>query len=394
MKLKGLGAKEKVKVFVDGKLVAKGKANKKGVFEGTVPGQAQGRRAQAQGGRAVQEPRRHHDLPGRPLTMRPDRPPRRRGPHDLGGRAGHRRRHVGSGRGGRLLGAERRDRRGRPRLARRRHRPGLQPRPGAATSPRRSSAGPGFSLTYVQRQPGFVCRINGAPASDPCVNTPPADAYWGLWWSDGKSGSWTYSSVGRRVADRPGRRLRRVRLAERRPDPPGVPADAHTPAPRRPPRRRPPRRRPVGGGSGGGRRRRRWPRRRRPTPKPSATPTAKPSTKPPATSTTTPTPTATAVRRPAPARRARARRASSASASHVHANPGAVRRRPAHSVRLDERRGHTLGSASTSPRTAPDASPARRGGALPAWVVPLVLVALAAGGGAAYLLRRRHRPSP
>ncbi|MDX6371065.1 MAG: hypothetical protein QOD98_53, partial [Nocardioidaceae bacterium] len=44
--------------------------------------------------------------------------------------------------------------------------------------------GAGFALTYVQRQPGFVCRINGQPASDPCVNTPPSDAYWGLWWSD------------------------------------------------------------------------------------------------------------------------------------------------------------------------------------------------------------------
>ena len=46
----------------------------------------------------------------------------------------------------------------------------------------------GFPLTYVQRQPGFVCRVSGAPASDPCVNTPPASAYWSLWWSDGKSG--------------------------------------------------------------------------------------------------------------------------------------------------------------------------------------------------------------
>jgi hypothetical protein len=52
----------------------------------------------------------------------------------------------------------------------------------------------GVSLTYAQRQPGFVCRVNGVPTSDPCVTTSPADAYWGLWWSDGKSGSWTYSS--------------------------------------------------------------------------------------------------------------------------------------------------------------------------------------------------------
>ena len=54
----------------------------------------------------------------------------------------------------------------------------------------------GHQLTYVQRQPGFVCRVDGAPATDPCVNTPPSDAYWSLWWSDGKSGTWVYSSSG------------------------------------------------------------------------------------------------------------------------------------------------------------------------------------------------------
>ncbi|GAA1765347.1 hypothetical protein GCM10009795_009870 [Nocardioides hankookensis] len=53
----------------------------------------------------------------------------------------------------------------------------------------------GFPLTYVQRQAGFVCRVAGQPASDPCINTPPADAYWGLWWSDGTSGQWTYATT-------------------------------------------------------------------------------------------------------------------------------------------------------------------------------------------------------
>ena len=54
----------------------------------------------------------------------------------------------------------------------------------------------GHRLEHVQRTPGFVCRIDGlpSPADDPCVNTPPADAYWSLWWSDGKSGKWTYAS--------------------------------------------------------------------------------------------------------------------------------------------------------------------------------------------------------
>jgi hypothetical protein len=54
----------------------------------------------------------------------------------------------------------------------------------------------GHELTYVQQQPGFVCRVDGKPADDPCVRTPPSDAYWSLWWSDGKSGTWTYSSEG------------------------------------------------------------------------------------------------------------------------------------------------------------------------------------------------------
>jgi len=54
----------------------------------------------------------------------------------------------------------------------------------------------GLALTSVQRQPGFVCRVSGLPEQDPCVNTPPADAYWSLWWSDGSSDSWTYAATG------------------------------------------------------------------------------------------------------------------------------------------------------------------------------------------------------
>ena len=54
----------------------------------------------------------------------------------------------------------------------------------------------GVDISYATRQPGFVCRVNGVPASDPCVNASPANAYWGLWWSDGTSSSWTYSSSG------------------------------------------------------------------------------------------------------------------------------------------------------------------------------------------------------
>lgn len=56
----------------------------------------------------------------------------------------------------------------------------------------------GYELAGVKQQPGFVCRIDGKPsqAQDACFNTPPADAYWSLWWSDGKSGKWAFSSMG------------------------------------------------------------------------------------------------------------------------------------------------------------------------------------------------------
>lgn len=54
----------------------------------------------------------------------------------------------------------------------------------------------GHTLTYARREPGFVCRVDGQPASDPCVNASPASAYWGLFWSDGASGTWVYSSLG------------------------------------------------------------------------------------------------------------------------------------------------------------------------------------------------------
>ena len=54
----------------------------------------------------------------------------------------------------------------------------------------------GYALTYASREPGFVCRVSGAPQSAGCVNASPADAYWGLFWSDGTDGRWHYSSSG------------------------------------------------------------------------------------------------------------------------------------------------------------------------------------------------------
>ncbi|GIJ79956.1 hypothetical protein SAMN05443287_102478 [Micromonospora phaseoli] len=59
--------------------------------------------------------------------------------------------------------------------------------------------GAGFTVTGTQRWGlAFVCRINGQPtaASDPCINTPPASAYWSYWHASGSGAAWSYSTLG------------------------------------------------------------------------------------------------------------------------------------------------------------------------------------------------------
>lgn len=58
-----------------------------------------------------------------------------------------------------------------------------------------SLADAGIELTYATRSPGFVCRVDGVPADDPCVNAAPADAYWSVWWAEA-GGDWVYASQG------------------------------------------------------------------------------------------------------------------------------------------------------------------------------------------------------
>lgn len=58
--------------------------------------------------------------------------------------------------------------------------------------------GAGFAVTGTQRWGlAFVCRINGQPiaATELCVNTPPASAYW-AYWHAAPGGTWTYSTLG------------------------------------------------------------------------------------------------------------------------------------------------------------------------------------------------------
>lgn len=53
----------------------------------------------------------------------------------------------------------------------------------------------GFVVTQSQRSPGFVCRIDDQPATDPCIADSPITAYWSYWYGP-PAGSWTYSSLG------------------------------------------------------------------------------------------------------------------------------------------------------------------------------------------------------
>lgn len=56
----------------------------------------------------------------------------------------------------------------------------------------------GFAPQGTERWgPAFVCRLLGlpGPAADPCINTPPANAYWSYWKSR-PGGQWAYSAFG------------------------------------------------------------------------------------------------------------------------------------------------------------------------------------------------------
>jgi hypothetical protein len=53
----------------------------------------------------------------------------------------------------------------------------------------------GYQLSYSQApgMNGFVCKVQGKPTDGDCAQT---DQFWSLWWSDGKSGEWVFSSRG------------------------------------------------------------------------------------------------------------------------------------------------------------------------------------------------------
>lgn len=57
----------------------------------------------------------------------------------------------------------------------------------------------GFTTTGDDEDgPAFICRIDDEPpvSQDPCINTPPASAYWSYWHADAGQNTWTYTQQG------------------------------------------------------------------------------------------------------------------------------------------------------------------------------------------------------
>jgi hypothetical protein len=214
----------------------------------------------------------------------------------------------------------------------------------------------GHALTYVQRFPGFVCRVDGLPADDPCVNTPPADAYWGLWWSDGKTGEWSYSSLGAGSL--------------------AIPAGGYVAM--------------VWDGSTGTVRPQADPAPHpTPTPSPTPTPTKKPS--PTATATPTPSPSATRSASSSPDEPTAA--PSRTKKPKPTPSPSETTTAPTSEPPADEQT--KAGGVVEDPAEPTESTQSREAGddgGLPVWVAPVVIVVLLGAAGGVAVVRRRRQP--
>lgn len=67
----------------------------------------------------------------------------------------------------------------------------------SATTGFEALAQAGFSVTPVQSNSAFVCRIDGRPGDDTedCADTPPGTAFWSYWTAD-LGGAWSFNSRG------------------------------------------------------------------------------------------------------------------------------------------------------------------------------------------------------
>ena len=204
----------------------------------------------------------------------------------------------------------------------------------------------GHRLDDVQRTPGFICRIDDlpSPADDPCVNTPPSDAYWSVWWSDGTSGAWTFSSQGAGSLTVPeGGYVALSWQSGNAKAPPRVKARSHA--------------------------------RSSPTTQPTSQPTSKPSSHP-AQSPTTTAPASPSTSPPSSGDGKHSHRAKPSKSAKPHhhetKNPG------------DQAVGSVAGVASGGGGGSGSASDG-----LPGWVAPVAIAVLFVGAGTIVVARRR-----
>ncbi|SDC70872.1 hypothetical protein [Nocardioides lianchengensis] len=227
----------------------------------------------------------------------------------------------------------------------------------------------GFGLEYVQSEPGFVCRVALKPDNQACADTPPNDAFWGLWWTDGRSGTWSFSNygVGSLKVPAGGSVAFAWKQGSASATPPGVRAPV------------PPTAAPT------------------PTSSPSAKPTKKPSSKPsskparPASSAATPSPSAVPSSAPSsaatdtPSTSVEPSPSGSLSASTTAAgSPSGV---PSSGVSAPPP------SADVVDPVAPASSDTTTDEGVPTWLVLTLLVAIGGGTAGAVVLRRRSARS-
>jgi hypothetical protein len=208
----------------------------------------------------------------------------------------------------------------------------------------------GHTLTYVQDE-AFVCQVDGR-GSPQCARTPPANAYWSLWWSDGKSGTWKYAASGVTSLKVPEGGY--VALSWQKGNaevPPRVKPSAHGSSPTSPPTSAP-------------------------TSHPTQTPTHGPTQSP----TTGPTSGATASGQVTPTGTP-----SSRGTPKTHPSKGSKQTEPHHHhSKASDQAGGALPDVSSG-----DGGSGSGSGGLPGWLAPVAVVLLFAVGGTVALLRRK-----
>jgi hypothetical protein len=215
----------------------------------------------------------------------------------------------------------------------------------------------GHTLTYVQGQ-AFVCQVDGAPDTQ-CARTPPSTAYWSLWWSDGKSGTWTYASVGATSLKVPAGGY--VALSWQQGSaqaPPGVAPRSHSPSS---PTSHPPSH-PTS----------------RPTSQPTAGPTAPATAAPQQGATSGPTPRSTST---SPA--------GTSAPTGTPASTFPVRSHHTQALKVTAQGKHAIPPTSTQATRAASAT-TDSGSGLPGWVAPVLVVVLFAAAAAVAVVRRRR----